>query len=538
MGRVGKSKESTMHNRVFYIIGIAFTSGIFLSSFFDSGVSGVLLISTVGLACVIAGKIQGMEKSRALFLVGLFCIFGSLGMARLEYAERNVSPYTALEGEKVVLEARIVVEPSERETTTQLYIVPTDASVGTERILVTADRFLIENQNIRYGDTVRIEGILKKPKAFMTDTGREFDYAGFLRTKGVVYMIGFAEVTIVEHRETVLGKLFIGKESFLNALQDAVPEPAAGLGAGMLLGVKRALGEHLDTVFRETGIIHIVVLSGYNIMIVVEVLMSILAFFFLPRMRMMLGILGIVAFALLVGLSATVLRASIMAILLLVARGTGRMYAVLRALVLAGVAMLVANPYLLVHDPGFQLSFLATLGLIIFSPLIEPKLTYVPERYGVRALAAATLAVQIIVLPLLLFHTGMISLIALVTNILVLPMVPYAMLLTFFTGIVSMLSHTLGMGVGFVTYLSLEYIITIAEWCARVPFASVSISMFPFWGMVIAYVGIGFFYMRSAHKEDIENEYDGWVIEEEIEKEKSPEALRASGNSSTTFPFR
>ncbi len=357
--------------------------------------------------------------------------------------------------------------------------------------------------------------------------------------------MSFAGVTLVEYHETALGTLFLGKEHFLEALQGAIPEPAAGLGAGMLLGVKRALGAHLDTVFRETGIIHIVVLSGYNIMIVVAVLMYLLTFFFLPRIRMVFGVAGIVIFALLVGPSATVIRASTMAVLVLIAQGTGRTYAVLRALVLAGVAMLVMNPYLLVHDPGFQLSFLATLGLILFVSPIESKLLSVPARFGMRTLASATLATQITVLPLLLFHTGMVSLIAVVTNMLVLPMVPYAMLLTFFTGIASMLSQTLGIGIGFITYLSLEYVITIAEWCARVPFATVSIPVFPFWGMVVAYTGIGFLYMHAVHKEkNTENEYDGWVIEEEfekgwnIEKEKPPEARSASGGSKSSFPFR
>ncbi len=285
-----------MHNTLFYIIGIAFTSGIFLRSFFDSGVSGIVLLGTIGVACLLSWRIMGTQTHTALFLIGLFCISGVLGMARLEYGERHISPYTLFENEKMELDVRIIKEPEERETTAQLYVVPTDTNMGTERILVTADRFLIAKQNIRYGDVVHVAGMLKKPKAFMTDTGREFDYAGFLRAKGVVYTISFAEVTLMEHHETMLGRLFAGKQLFLNALQDAVPEPAAGLGAGMLLGVKRALGEYLDTVFRETGIIHIVVLSGYNIMIVVQVLMYLLTFFFLPRMRMMLGILGILAF--------------------------------------------------------------------------------------------------------------------------------------------------------------------------------------------------------------------------------------------------
>ncbi len=539
-----------MKSRIFYTSGISFASGIFLRSFFDTGVSGILLTITVGGACLCAWMIQGRARNSALFLVGLFCMVTALGMARLEYTEKQVSPYTVFEGEKMELEARVVQEPDVRETTTHLYVVPLDTSVGEERILVTADRFLIENEGIGYGDSIRVEGTLKKPQAFMTDTGRAFDYAGFLRAKGVWYTISYAEVTLITHEETRMGTLFQGKHAFLTALERALPEPASGLGEGMLLGVKRALGEHLDTVFREVGIIHIVVLSGYNIMVVVVILTYFLAFVFSPRMNMVVGSVTIVLFALLVGLSATVMRASLMAILLLIARGTGKTYAVLRALMFSGMVMLVWNPYLLMNDPGFQLSFLATLGLILFSPHIEKHLVFIPEKYGMRSLLTATLSTQVVVLPLLLYHTGMVSLIGVITNMLVLPMVPTAMILTFVTGVCGLLSDTLGIAVGYSAYLSLQYVIVVAEICARVPFATVTIATFPSWGLVVAYAGIVWAFVRLEKSEngvhwksvEVTNEYEGWEIEEDREmndkKGKPEEALRTSSGSGFKLPFR
>lgn len=541
-----------MQNTMLYILGIAFASGIFFRSFFDIGVSGILLVCVVALACFASGKIQGSSAQSILFLVATVGIFVAIGMARLEYSEKLVSPYVVFEGEKMEFEARVVAEPDARETVTRLYVIPIDTSIGEERMLVTADRFSIENQEIGYGDVIQVKGTLKKPKTFETDTGREFNYVGFLRTKGVSYIISFAEVTRVNHGETFMGKLFEGKRLFLNAIDDAIPEPASGLGAGMLLGVNNALGDHLDIVFRETGIIHIVVLSGYNIMIVAEVLLYVLALFFPLRTRMMVGIFAIGLFALLVGLSATVTRASLMAILVLLARATGRAHQVLRGLVFAGIAMLLWNPYLLVYDPGFQLSFLATFGLILFSPQFEERMTLISRRFDVRGLLATTLSAQIAVLPLLLYHTGMLSVIGVVTNLLVLPMVPYAMLLTFFAGMGDMLSTTLGMGIGFIAYLSLEYIITIAEWCARIPFGSRILSVFPFWVMVAGYGGLAVLYVQLKNSTPeigengtkIENVYAGWVIEEErgegvkAGEEKSPEARSASGDSKSSFPFR
>lgn len=537
-----------MQNTLFYIIGIAFTSGIFLRSFFDIGYEGTALVLLIGLACLIAWRIKASRFYAPLFIFALIFISLSIGLFRLGYAETYESPLRAQEETNVVIHGVIAREPEYRAKTIHLY-VKADNEKSNELVLVTADRFLFAKEGVSYGDVVHAEGVLKKPEAFETDGGRTFDYPGYLRAKHVYYTLPYAKVR-VEKGETnsFIRALYDGKSVFMDALERAVPEPAAGLGEGVLLGVKRALGEDLERTFRETGIIHIVVLSGYNIMIVVEVITYILAYFFFPRTRMILGIALVIIFALLVGLSSTVLRASFMAILLIVARANGRVYAVLRALTLALVGMLVWNPYLLVHDPGFQLSFLATLGLILFSSHIEKRLTYVPKKFGVRMFVTATIATQIAVLPLILYHMGLFSVVALVVNVLVLPMVPPAMGLTFLTGVLGLVSVPLGTLFGFFAYLSLMYIVRIAEFFGSLPFASVTVNAFPFWIVLVSYfcMGVGYVYLMREKKSEEENPYAGWVIEEEIEeekhskteKEKSREAQSASRDSRNSLPFR
>src|SRR5690606_20159485 len=120
----------------------------------------------------------------------------------------------------------------------------------------------------------------------------------------------------------------------------------------------------------KTGIIHIVVLSGYNIIIIAEVIQRALRF--LPsRVRLIVSASSIALFVVLVGASATVVRASIMAVTALVARSTGREALGLQMLFFAGIVMLISNPSLLLYDPSFQLSFIATLGLILLSKPLE-----------------------------------------------------------------------------------------------------------------------------------------------------------------------
>ena len=548
-----------MSDKLFYTLGIALTSGVFLRSLFDIGGSGIALCFFISITCLGAWRIRSrkihIEFNAPLFLTGIALLCFSLGMFRLHMIDSHVSPFVEYENQSVVIEGRIAREPEIRDTTIHLYIEPVVADTETsERILILVDRFAHQSDNLSYGDLVEIKGKLTRPEPFDTDTGRTFDYPGYLRAKNAQFVVYRAELTVITQEEhTFLGDLFRGKQKFMETFERAVPEPYAGLGEGLLLGVKRALGKDLEATFRETGIIHIVVLSGYNIMIVVEALMFVLSFFFFPRTRMILGMSIIVLFTLLVGLSATVIRAALMAGLLILARGTGRTYAVLRALMLAGVGMLIHNPYLLVHDPGFQLSFLATLGLILVAPHIESRLGMIPELWGTRGFLTATLATQIFVLPLLLYHMGLVPVLSVLVNVLVLPMVPIAMLFTFITGIVGFFSSVLGSLCGFFAYLSLAYIIKVAEFFGSFPFASFSIDAFPFWVVIVTYVIYAYILLRLSEHEretlhtvvtpkitaeklkEIKNDYEGWVIEEAKE---SPREASGASRGDSGFPFR
>ena len=311
--------------------------------------------------------------------------------------------------------------------------------------------------------------------------------------KGVEYQISFAEVEVLDDDvgNPFIAKLLVFKAAFMNGLENVLPEPAVGLGEGLLLGVKHSLGDELESAFRETGIIHIVVLSGYNVMLVVAFVMFVLGYFLSIRLRVVAGILAIISFALLVGLSATVVRASIMASLLLIAQATGRMYLALRGLFGAGLIMVVFNPYLLLYDVGFQLSFLATLGLILLAPLLEKVFSFVSNFAGLRLFLVATIATQIAVLPLLLYQIGQFSVVSVVVNVLVLPMVPIAMLLTFATGMLAMLSTKLALLLAYPTYWSLSYINNLALWFADLPFAAFTVPTFAFYIVPVSYLIIG-----------------------------------------------
>ena len=509
-----------MSGVIFYSAGIAFTLGIFIRSLYTLSFPTFYLFLLVSLTCAFVWRLKRGNRRSPLYILSVCLLCFALGLMRVDLSERTHSPLAELVGTSVTLDGVIIREPDVRERSQQLY-VRTDEG---ETILALTDKF----QNFAYGDRVEVTGELKVPEPFETDLGRVFDYRGYLRARGVNYMISFGHLTHISNGNgnVFMAALLSGKAIFMQTIEGIIPEPQVGLGEGLLLGVNRALGADLEQIFRRTGIIHIVVLSGYNVMLVAEAIMRLLSFVFRPRTRMVIGVVGISTFALLVGLSATVVRASIMAVLILVARATGRTYAITRALMLAGIAMLLINPYLLVFDPGFQLSFLATVGLIFLAPLIEKRLTLVPTKFQVREFLTATIATQLFVLPILIYSIGSFSIVSVVVNVLVLPTVPITMLLTFITGVFGLLLPSLGILCGYVAHLALSYIIVVATFFGSMSFAAIAIPAIPFWVVLVAYGGMGLtlFHFHTQKNIFYGNEYNNtdnlsdWTIEEEVDQ--------------------
>jgi competence protein ComEC len=146
-----------------------------------------------------------------------------------------------------------------------------------------------------------------------------------------------------------------------------------------------------------------------------------------------------------------------------------------RILLIAGAGMALFNPYLVLFDLSYQLSMLATLGLVLFSNPLQKRMQFVPESFGLREIVSTTLATQVTVLPLLIFSIGSVSIVSLFANILVLPAVPAAMLLGFTASVVSLLSTTLALPFTTLAYVILHYIIQISLWLGSFLFSSFSI---------------------------------------------------------------
>jgi competence protein ComEC len=472
--------------------------GIFFASLSFASLSLGVFLLFLGFVVGIFLLLFRGNRAKEYGLIALVCICCGIGIVRFESTQVYV-PESFPQSREVGIYGVINREPRLREMYRE-YVLETESGAN---VLVRGESF----PEMVFGDQILARGTLSLPEPFVTDNGRVFDYAAYLEKEGISHILSFAQIEKVgEETMSIRGALFRLKGAFLEQIEEAVPYPASSLIAGVLLGTEDALGNDLLDIFRTVGIIHIVVLSGYNITIVAESVLRAIAF--LGRRRaLFIAAISVTLFSIMVGGSPSVMRAALMGLLVLLARATGRRYDVSRALVLAGGIMIFWNPRLLVFDLGFELSFLATVAIIWIAPYLEKKLTLIPAHFGFRDIAATTGATQLFVLPLLIYASGSISLSGFVVNLLVLPVIPALMLVGFITGILGFISLWISLIPGVVAYGLGTYIIRIAEWFALIPGSSITLPTVSGWAICTVYIfftAFVFFMHRKTSQKTIE----------------------------------
>jgi len=298
-----------------------------------------------------------------------------------------------------------------------------------------------------------------------------------------------------------LKNIYWVKNYFVSRINQILPEPQSSFLAGLLIGAKRAIPADLQSVFSKTGTTHVVAVSGYNVTIIAIFLMLIFQNLGLGRKKSFWAIIGfLIFFAIMTGLQASCIRAAIMGGVVLLANYLGRLSKIKNVLVLTVVLMLLANPKILVYDLGFQLSFLATLGLVYLNPILTRLLRIEKIKNGFLKIVLGdylltTLSAIILTQPIILYNYGKISLVAPLANILILPFVPLAMFLGFMTGIFATIWTGLGWVVGWSVWLVLTYIIWVLEKLASLNWAYYEMPKISVWLMASLYfVIIGVFY--------------------------------------------
>lgn len=463
------------------IAGLA--GGIAFRSFFDWGAAFIFaLIALAGLFLLV----RVFARAKKIFGFAAIVLFAAaLGIARYESAESSFgSPLLeSAIGQNALMQGIVAEDPDRRDTHTKIAVTPQkiggqDIQQAT-RVLVLVPSF----ESYHYGDELAINGTLKKPENFEAEDahrGRPFDYVGYLKKDGIGYQMYYPKIEKIAEGKgnPVVAPLISFKRALLTAIERAVPEPSAGLLGGILFGEKHLLSDELLESLRITGIVHVVVLSGYNISIIARYLGGAAALVS-SNASFAVSTVGILAFGTMVGWGSTAARAVLMALIILFARVTGRVYAGVSALFVAAAIMLAWNPFILAYDPSFQLSFLATFGILTFTPFLENGRILSRLPRFLREITAATLSTQAWVLPLLIYQMGQVSLVALMVNMLTLPIMPAVMLFGFLSGFLGLVAPLIGAAFGFVAHALLSYAVVVVSIFEAVPFAVASVGLIP-----------------------------------------------------------
>jgi len=475
-----------MRDRIFYIICFSFLFGVLWRSFVFTDLYLVILFGVIAIALILFFTLISKDKWGILFSV--FVLVFCLGVFRFHIADLSASNSAGIlaekMGQKISLSGKIVDEPNIGENSQKLIVETGDGKEKTNILLSTG-----LDEDYKYGDEINFSGKLEKPENFITDQGKEFDYVNYLRKDGIFYIMSYPKIEIVSHGNggKIKSVLFFVKEKFLEKMNSAITGPESLLMGGLILGERSSFNQAFRQSFVNTGTIHIVALSGYNVTIVAEWFMKLFAF--LPKNTGIgMGILAILLFIVMTGGSSTAIRAGLMATLALIARATGRNYDVARALILAALFMVFLNPLLLRYDVSFQLSFLATVAVIFLAPRIEKYFLWVPKHFELRDIVSITVAAYVFVFPFILYQMGNFSLVALPANVLILPLIPFTMMIGFLTGLAGLIWSGLAVPFGYISQLFLHYELGVINFFSNLPLAAFYFPYFPLFLTLIIYI--------------------------------------------------
>lgn len=346
---------------------------------------------------------------------------------------------------------------------TDQYIYVDEVLYGDE---LREDKVLLKTRfaDLRPGDKVRFSCKLESPEAF-----DGFRYDWYLASRGVYKTCQAEEVHVISHTaefKTLFWKL---RQNLSSSLKARFSEPQATLFEGLLVG-DVVFADHWQERFAEVGVSHIVAASGYNVTLLSVIVFGLLTWLGFRRQQAIPVIFAaILLYVGVAGFSTPVVRAAIMASIILLGRLAGRRGALHNVLMLTVVLMTAISPYALVADAGFQLSILSTFGLIYLMPWFEEKLSFLPSDLAIRESFASTMSALLVAFPVLALQFGSFSLISPLANLLILPLVPLVSLL-------GLLSLLLPVGSVFVlpAWLAIQAILFVATAFSELPLASVA----------------------------------------------------------------
>lgn len=438
--------------------------GIVLGLFGFSSQWGAFLIFLSSIALLMGVLV----RNDRYVLVSLCLLMLLLGVLRSENIIPNLDrpDLYPLYGKNMELQG-VVKELSRSDYAQRLviYIPQLDAKITTH-----IELFI----DIEPGDTVSIKGRLDEPPEL-----EEFDYKEHLKREGVYFLVRYPSLEVVERSSFSVTKIpFLLKESIRDGLMVISPVER-GFFEALLFGEEENISKEWKDKLNVSGTRHIAAVSGMNITILTEMIL----FFFLSiglwrKQASWLSVLSISIYVLMIGAPGSGVRSGIMGGLTILATQSGRLVDPERLVLITLAIMLSVSP-LLVLDVGFQLSFLAFLGIVWLPSItfIQRSFAKIPDTFESRQSLLSTISAQVLVFPILLYNFGRMSIVSPISNILILPLLPFLTITGFLIGLVGNLWSWGGYVLSLIPTIVLRFIMMIVDLFSRVSFAQITLEI-------------------------------------------------------------
>jgi competence protein ComEC len=408
---------------------------------------GILLDTSWVWLCLIAATLT-YKKLNLLSVISIALFAFTLGWLRGGNYLQTLQPYQQLAKQKVLLVGQADTDATYSERS-QLLIDITDIHVVEPELIKLPGKIKIEGfgAGIVYrGDIVQVEG-----KLFPTRGSRQAT-------------ITFADIKVKGRSNSFIEKI---RHEFVAGMQTVLPEPQASFGLGLLVGQRSDLPEATLAGLSMVGLTHIVAVSGYNLTILVRAARRIFAKSS-KYQTLLFSLVLIMGFLAITGLSPSIVRASIVSGLSLVAWYYGRTFRPLLLILLTAALTAGWYPTYLWSDIGWYLSFLAFYGVLVLAPLIAKRMNIQTTKL-LPGLILESFCAQIMTVPLIMFIFHEVSIISLVANMLVVPLVPFAMLFSFIAGLAGMLAPVAGSWLALPAQILLTSMLDIVALLSRIP---------------------------------------------------------------------
>lgn len=248
-----------------------------------------------------------------------------------------------------------------------------------------------------------------------------------------------------------------------------LPSPQAQLLDGILLGSKNEMPHKFQLALRDTSVLHMVVVSGQNITLLAVFVLGMLAGFIKRRLALIITLAVVLVYVLIAGAQIPVLRAALMAGIVFLGQYVGRQRDGVIALFASGLTLLLINPDW-IQSVSFQLSFLATFGVVVVAPVLM-KSIFKSLPNIIKQDLSVTVGAQLMVLPIISIYFHQVSLIGIFSNLLVGWTIPFIMVIGTFVVLMSFIFMPFAQVFAWLVNILLTYFVYVVEFFVKLPFA-------------------------------------------------------------------